>query len=119
VPNPANLLGSIQMRDVLEKLMQTYNHVVIDSPPALYFADSVIMATQVDAVVLIARANVSSRAILSRAKKKIQEVKAHIVGIVMNDVPLHGYQYYNTVYYKQLSYSTDEAAAASGFLHLS
>jgi polysaccharide biosynthesis transport protein len=102
VPNPANLFGSAEMRILLEGLGAIYSHVVIDSPPVLYFADSVILATSVEAVVIIARANFSSREVLSRAKKKIQDVRGNVVGIVINAVPLNNYKYYNNVYYRQL-----------------
>ena len=102
VPNPANLFGSAEMRILLEDLGAIYSHIVIDSPPVLYFADSVILATSVEAVVIIARANFSSREVLSSAKKKIQDVRGNVVGIVINAVPLNNYKYYNNVYYRQL-----------------
>lgn len=117
VPNPANLFGSVEMRSLLERLGAIYSHVVIDSPPVLYFADSIILATSVEAVVLIARANFSSREVLSRAKKKMQDVRANVVGIVINDVPLNNYQYYNNIYYRQLEQAEVDEAGVS-LLHL-
>ena len=117
VPNPANLFGSVEMRALLERLGAIYSHVVIDSPPVLYFADSVILASSVEAVILIARANSSSRDGLSRAKRKIQEVRANIVGIVVNDLPLSSYKYYSSTYYRQLEDSEVERAGNS-LLHL-
>jgi succinoglycan biosynthesis transport protein ExoP len=117
VPNPANLFGSVEMSALLERLGAIYSHVVIDSPPILYFADSVILASSVDAVVLIARANFSSRDVLSRAKRKIQDVRANIVGIVINDLPVSSYGYYNNTYYRQLEAEEAEKADSS-LLHL-
>ncbi len=93
-----------------------YSHIVIDSPPVLYFADSVILATSVEAVVVIARANYSSREVLS-LKKETQDVRGNVVGIVLNDVPLGNFKYYNSVYYRQLE-AADAEAAANGSLHL-
>lgn len=117
VPNPSNLFGSIEMRNLLERLGAIYSYVVIDSPPVLYFADSVILATSVEAVVLIARANYSSRETLMRAKKKMQDVRANVVGVVLNDVPLSNYKYYNNGYYKQLE-EVEMEEAGSSVLHL-
>lgn len=117
VPNPANLFGSVEMAALLERLGAIYSHVVIDSPPLLYFADSVILASSVDAVVLIARANFSSRDVLSRAKRKILDVRANIVGIVINDLPVSSYGYYNNTYYRQLEAAETEANGNS-VLHL-
>lgn len=102
VPNPANLFGSVEMKRLLESLGAIYSHVVIDSPPLLYFADSVILSTCVEAVVIVARSNMSSRDVLSRARKKVNEVHGNVVGVVLNDVPMSGYRYYNSVYYRQL-----------------
>ena len=69
VPNPANLFGSVEIALLLERLGALYSHIVIDSPPLLYFADSVILfSTCVEAVVIIARANMSSRDVISRLK---------------------------------------------------
>lgn len=117
VPNPANLFGSTEMTALIERMGAIYDHVIIDSPPLLYFADSVILAPTVDAVVLIARANFSSRDVLFRAKKKILDVRANLIGIVLNDLPLNGYRYYNNSYYRQLE--TVETSEVNGsVLHL-
>lgn len=102
VPNPANLFASAEMQTLLAELDGIYSHIIIDSPPVLYFADSVILATSVEAVVLVARANFSSRDLILKAKKKIMEVRGNAVGFVLNDVPLGNYKYYNAVYYRQL-----------------
>jgi capsular exopolysaccharide synthesis family protein len=102
VPNPANLFSSVEMRGLLERVSEMYAYVIIDSPPVLYFADSVILSTGVEAVVLVARANQSSHEVLARARKRMQDVHANILGLVINDVPLTNYQYYNNHYYQQL-----------------
>ena len=99
VPSPATLFSLGKMREIIERLGETYKYIVIDSPPALYFADSVLLASDVDAVLLVGRVNFSSSEILSLAKKKLQDVNANIVGIVLNDIPLSGYQYYDSAYY--------------------
>lgn len=117
VPNPANLFASVEMTALLERLAGIYSHVIIDSPPLLYFADSVILASGVDAVVLIARANFTSRDVISRAKRKIQDVRANIIGVVINDLPVSRYGYYNNTYYRQLEAAESEASGDS-MLHL-
>jgi capsular exopolysaccharide synthesis family protein len=117
VPSPANLFGSLQMQGLLRQLGSIYSYVVIDSPPVLYFADSVILSTFVDAVVLIARANYGSREVLASARKRMQDVRANVVGIVVNDVPLSNYRYYKNGYYEQLE-EAEASAAESSLLHL-
>jgi capsular exopolysaccharide synthesis family protein len=100
VPNPANLFSSPEMRLLLERLGTVYSHIVIDSPPVLYFADSMILATSVEAVMLVARVNFSSHEVLMRAKKKMQDIRANVVGVVMNGVPVSNYKYYDNSYYQ-------------------
>jgi capsular exopolysaccharide synthesis family protein len=117
VPNPANLFTSVQMRGLIERLGAVYSYIIIDSPPLLYFADSVILSTQVEAVVIVARANFSSRDVLMRARQKMQDVRGNVVGIVMNDIQLSSFKYYNNVYYKQLEEAEIEEAGES-VLHL-
>lgn len=107
IPSPATLFSMGKMRDIIARLGETYKYIVIDSPPTLYFADSVLLATDVDAVLLVGRVNFSSSEILSLAKKKLQDVNANIVGIVLNDVPLNGYQYYDSEYYSDESDTKD------------
>lgn len=102
VPDPANLFSSVQMRSLIERLGASYAYIVIDSPPLLYFADSVILSTEVDAVVLVARADFSSRDVLLRARQKMQDVRGNVVGVVLNDIQLNSFKYYNHTYYKQL-----------------
>jgi capsular exopolysaccharide synthesis family protein len=114
VPNPSNLFSSEEMRALFQRLSASYSHIIVDSPPVLYFADTIILATQVDAVMIVARANRSSRDILVRAKKKLQDVRANVVGIVLNDVPLSDFKYYNSEYYS----SAEEESAGEGILHL-
>lgn len=117
VPNPANLFGSVEMQRLLEQMGAIYSYVVIDSPPVLYFADSVLLATGVEAVVIVARANFSSRDTLARANKKMNDIHGNVVGIVINDIQLNDYKYYNNGYYKQLEQSEIDEASKS-LLHL-
>lgn len=100
-PNPVNLLGSEQMRHLLKILANEYSHIVIDSPPVLYFADSSILSTFADAVLLIARDKKTSRQSILLAKKRLHEVGAKITGIVLNGVPLSSVKYNNYEYYRR------------------
>ena len=60
-PNPAELLSSDEMKNLLKFLRGRYKHVIIDSPPAISFTDAAILSTLVDGVVLVAMAGKSSR----------------------------------------------------------
>lgn len=91
--SPTNLLCSEEMRWLLANLSVKYAHIVIDSPPVLYFADSTILSTLVDSVIIVVRDNVSSRQTVLKAKKLLQNVGAKVVGMVINGIPLQWTDY--------------------------
>jgi polysaccharide biosynthesis transport protein len=120
-PNPAELLGSDEMRRLLAILSERFAHIIIDSPPAISFTDASILSTMVDGVVLVVHGGKSSRAVVRRAKQQLLDVGAHIFGVVLNNVKLEAQDYYYSGYYSE--YYTDsepesdhpsgEASAAS------
>ncbi len=100
-PNPAELLGSDQMRRMLTELSNRYDHVVIDTPPVVSFADPVILSTMVDGVILVVRGGFSSRGIVQRSRQILGEVGAKIYGVVLNDADMKSsdsYYYYSSYY---------------------
>ncbi|MFN2493357.1 MAG: GumC family protein [Pyrinomonadaceae bacterium] len=104
-PNPAELLGSDEMRKLLGILSDKFAHIVIDSPPAISFTDASILSTMVDGVVLVVHGGKSSRAVVRRAKQQLLDVGAHIFGVVLNNVKLETHDYYYSGYYS--SYYAD------------
>ena len=106
-PNPAELLGSDEMRRLLMQLSERYAHIIIDSPPAISFTDASILSTMVDGVMLVVHGGRSSRAVVRRAKQQLLDVGAHIFGVVLNNVKLETQDYYYQSYYSNY-YSTDE-----------
>src|SRR5215216_895254 len=99
-PNPAELLGSDQMRRLIATLQANYTHVVVDSPPVSSFTDGVLISTMVDGVLLVVHGGKSSRHIVRRSKQLLQDVGAKIFGVVLNNVNLqsHDYYYYQSYY---------------------
>jgi len=107
-PNPAELLGSEQMRRLLAVLQANYTHVVVDSPPVSSFTDGVLISTMVDGVLLVVHGGRSSRHIVRRSKQLLNDVGAKIFGVVLNNVNLqsHDYYYYQN-YYGQKYYEKE------------
>jgi succinoglycan biosynthesis transport protein ExoP len=98
-PNPAELLGSMEMRRLLAALGERYAHIVIDSPPAISFTDASILSTLVDGVMLVVHGGRSSRTVVRRAKQQLVDVGANIFGVVLNNVRLDSVDYYYSGYY--------------------
>lgn len=99
-PNPAELLGSTKMKTVVETLSANFDYVVIDSPPVSSFADSLILSSLVEGVIIVVKGGVTPREMAQRTKAHLQSVGAKILGIVINQVKLqpHDYYYYSTYY---------------------
>lgn len=116
-PNPAELLSSNEMRNLLQFLSGKFKHVIIDSPPAISFTDAAILSTQVDGVVLVAMANKSSIHLMRQFKLRIHNLGARIYGVVLNGIKSSSveYDYYGgSSYYKYYSNADDETTPMLG-----
>ena len=114
-PNPAELLGSDQMRNLIEVLSKSFTHIVIDSPPVSSFTDGVLIGSMVDGVLLVVHGGKSSRDVVRRSRQLLLDVGAKIVGVVLNNVSVrsHDYYYYNQRYYHQSYYHTEESQSTA------
>jgi succinoglycan biosynthesis transport protein ExoP len=92
-PNPAELLSSNEMKNLLTYLKGNYNHVVIDSPPAISFTDAAILSTLVDGVVLVAMAGRSSIHLMRRFKHRLTNLGARVYGVVLNGIKADSVEY--------------------------
>jgi polysaccharide biosynthesis transport protein len=93
-PNPAELLASTNMRDVLAQLSEQYDHIVVDTPPSLSVTDAVVLSPRADAVVLVIRSGQTTKQALRRARDILAQVNAKVVGVLLNAVDLSSPDYY-------------------------
>jgi len=93
-PNPAELLASTKMKDILDELRKHYDHIVIDSPPTLSVTDAVVISTGADAVVLVIRSGHTTKPALRRARDILLQVNARVCGVLVNAVDLNSPDYY-------------------------
>src|SRR5256885_9619359 len=93
-PNPAELLASSNMKDVLAELREQYDHIVVDTPPALSVTDAVVMSTRADAVVLVIRSGQTTKQALRRSRDLLMQVNARVSGVLLNAVDLTSPDYY-------------------------
>jgi capsular exopolysaccharide synthesis family protein len=104
-PNPADLIASVQMQAVMIALRDKFDFVVIDSPPVIHFSDARVLSSLADVVVLVARYGLTTRRSITRCVQILDEVRAPIAGVVLNDIDLGSadYHYYNYGYSKRNS----------------
>jgi succinoglycan biosynthesis transport protein ExoP len=112
-PNPAELLASSAMRDILGQLSEQYDHIIVDTPPTLSVTDAVVLSPRADAVVLVIRSGQTTKQALRRARDILAQVNAKVVGVLLNAVDLSSpdYYYYYEYQGKYASYYRDEGSS--------
>jgi capsular exopolysaccharide synthesis family protein len=111
-PNPAELLGSDQMRQLLVFLRTKFDHIVIDSPPIASFTDGVLVALMSDGAILVIHGGKSSRTVVRLARQQLRNVGAKVLGVVLNKIDLHSADYY--YYYHHYRYYGGYGDSANG-----
>jgi polysaccharide biosynthesis transport protein len=114
-PNPAELLGSNKMRDLIESLKDKYEFILIDSPPVLPVTDAVILSRIVDGVILVVRGHKTDHGVAKEARNRISQVGGKILGAILNGVDIakgHHYYYYRDAYSEY--YAEDDVPKKKG-----
>ncbi len=107
-PNPAELLNSKKMQQMLDEVQQDFDIIIIDSPPVLAAIDTVVMSSFVDAVVLVVRAGKTNKQALLRTYEEMEKARANVIGVVLNELRLDHGKYYYKNYYHGGAYVQDE-----------
>lgn len=97
-PNPAELLNGARAQEIFARLREAFDLVLIDSPPVLPVTDAVVLSKDVDATLLIVAAYRTSSGDLARAREKLAQVDARLVGVVLNEATKLGAGYYGGSY---------------------
>lgn len=102
-PNPSELLQTASFRKALDRLLETYDRVVFDSPPVVAVTDAQLLGMQVDGAVLVVRAGQTNRDMLAKAVRLLTDVNVRIFGALLNslDVNRRGYGQMYYRYYRQ------------------
>ena len=85
-PNPAELLTSTRLNEIIEKLRNSYDFVVVDSPPILAVTDPAILSTVTDGVILIVRANTLRHHDAEETLERINSLGASVLGMIVNAI---------------------------------
>jgi capsular exopolysaccharide synthesis family protein len=112
--NPAELLTSPRLQQVLDWVGERFDHVIIDSPPVLAVTDACILGRAADAVLLVLKADKSDRDNAVRARDTLVSMGCTVLGVAMNDIhskDAYGYYYYG---YGRHKYRRTNYAAYGG-----
>jgi capsular exopolysaccharide synthesis family protein len=110
-PNPAELLNSKRMKELLAEAKKKFNVVLLDTPPVLAVIDPVIVSSLADSTVFVVRAGKTTRRSLQRAIEEVRRSKADIIGVVFNEVRI-GRQGMGTPFYHYYQYEYEAAENA-------
>ncbi len=123
-PNPSELLSSNAMRKALTLLQQRYDLILLDSPPVIAVTDAAVLATRTDAMLLVVSSGYVSRKEVDRAIQLLGNVRANLIGVLLNGLDIkriygsyyYYYHYYQYYYYygskKKHRHTTPETIAA-------
>jgi len=91
--NPAELLSSYRMRDLLKTAKQHFDFIILDLPPVIPVTDPGVIGAQVDGVIVVVQAGRTQRHIIHHAKHLLDQAKANVLGYIMTSVEYHLPQY--------------------------
>ncbi len=86
-PNPAELLASALIDEILAQLGEQADVVLLDSPPVVAVTDASVLSAKVDGVLLVVGAGTVKRDLARKAKAQLEAVNANVLGLVVNNVP--------------------------------
>jgi succinoglycan biosynthesis transport protein ExoP len=106
--NPSELLSSNRMIELIRLLNERYNIIICDSPPLLAFADSLILSKILEGTIIITKAGETTYEVVRVGLKSLEDMKSHILGIIINGLDAkpgdpYYYRYYS--YYQPKKYS--------------
>ncbi len=99
-PNPAELLSSERARMLLREALARYDFVLFDSPPANQVADSRILASLMEGVILVVQGGATPREVVRRAQTQLRHVGGNLIGVVLNNLDVRSGDYYYNYYYR-------------------
>jgi capsular exopolysaccharide synthesis family protein len=106
-PNPSELLGSDSMSELVDHLEDEWDMVLLDSPPVVAVTDASMISGEIDAIALVVKAGTTERSAVDRALDMLQNVKAPLIGAILNSASKESlggkyayyYSYYNYYYH--------------------
>jgi capsular exopolysaccharide synthesis family protein len=108
VPNPPDLLGSPKMRDLIQKLSEMFDLVLLDTPPLLIVSDSLVLARMVDKAVFVVRWVKTKRKSALLGIKQLFDANADVAGVVLSQVDIRRQSQYDADgYYRYHHYYTN------------
>ncbi|MBS1809840.1 MAG: polysaccharide biosynthesis tyrosine autokinase [Acidobacteria bacterium] len=108
-PNPAELLGSEQMRKLITMLERHYTHIIIDSPPSASFTDATLLSSLADGILMVVQSGKTQYKVVRHSINLLTGAGARIFGVVLNQASNRQDDHYYQGYYQQPVEQIDES----------
>lgn len=113
-PNPSELIHSARMQEFLTRALARFGCIIIDSPPLVSFTDAAILATLTEGVLLVVKAQTVPRKVAQESKNKLLDVRARLLGVILNEVSVKPHGYYYSHYFNYRRHQSPEGGPVPG-----
>ncbi len=97
--NPVEILGSDRMQSMLDDFKKSYDVIILDTPPLGSFIEAAVLASKADGTVLVIESGSTQAESAKAVLAQLEKAKAHVLGVVLNNVEASGSEYYYSDYY--------------------
>ena len=84
-PNPAEILGSKEMEDLIKELSINFDYIILDTPPILPVSDTLLLASKADATLIVVNARKTKEKMVKESYSKLVEARANVIGTILNE----------------------------------
>jgi capsular exopolysaccharide synthesis family protein len=117
IPNPSDLFNSRRFATFMSGLANSYDYVIIDTPPVGAFIDAAVLSHMADATLLVVRENFTKRDQIKDAYEQLQKAGGNVTGVVMNYCKHQSNEYYYSYYYNDADEDSAPSFKASTVAH--
>lgn len=87
--NPAELLGSAKLRNLITLLKERFDYVIFDSPPIVSVTDAGLIGAQTDGVIMVIQANRTQKGVVKHSESLLKQAKAKLLGYILTNIQYH------------------------------
>ena len=85
LPNPAEILGSKEMENLIKELKINFDYIIIETPPILPVSDTLLLVSKADATLIVVKARKTKEKMVKESYERLIEAKANVIGTVLNE----------------------------------
>ena len=88
-PNPAELLGSVKVKNLISLLKSKYDYIIFDTPPIVSVTDAGVLGAQTDGVIMVIQANRTQKGVIKHGEGLLKQAQAKTLGYILTNIQYH------------------------------